>query len=291
MSLPNWLNCLALSVTAATALSGCKSSTQEAAPVGPTTVEAVPFASAVEAGLASAQTSAAELHEAVLELQAQIRAGSVAAAREAYYDARAPYEELQVLSYAFPELDLAIDGRAYEYPGGELSDDFIGFHRIEIFLFARDNTESAIPYAKRLVEDVEALQEVLADRKRFDATSAFEGMVTRLDEVASRIISSEEETWSEQTLLVIRHAWVGVHNQYRHYSGAVRGQDVVLAERLDRSYRKAIELIRTEFAVGQTEAAPYSVIDSSRRREIADASLRFRMHIAKAAEVLDFEMN
>lgn len=291
MSLPNWLNSLALSLTAAGLVAGCSSQAKEAAPVGPVEVSSIPFATATAAGLETAQTRAAELHDAVLELQKQIAEGSLMGAREAYYEARAPYEELQVLRYAFPELDQAIDGRAYEYPGGELSDDFIGFHRIEIFLFARENTKSALPYANRLIEDVEALQEVLADRAVFNAADCFEGMISRLDEVASRIITSEEETWSEQTLLVIRHAWIGVHAHYRHYSFAVREQDVVLAERLDRTYRKAIELLRTEFAVGQTEAAPYSVIDASRRREIADASLRFRMHIAKAAEILDFGAN
>lgn len=267
---------------------GCKSSTREAAPVvAATQPTPAPFAGEVGMGISYLQTRAADLVDAVDTMLGAIQSQNLEAAKRAYHEARAPYEEIEVMAMTFPELHQAIDGRAWEFEGGELSSDFRGFHRIETYLFARKNTENAIPYAKQLLEDVEDLQAVLTERQRFDAATSFRSMIARCDELASRTISGEEEMWSGQTLLAIRHGWIGVHSQYRHFAGDVRAADVKLAERLDRGYRKAMELIAQDFAMGETSAAPYGVVDLARRREIADATIRLRMYVAKAQQVLE----
>ncbi|MEO0661485.1 MAG: EfeM/EfeO family lipoprotein, partial [Planctomycetota bacterium] len=283
---------IALLPVAGLLLTGCNvvtggrsaaSDTQEAAPVSPgaESFALAPFAGEVGMGVSYLQTRVADLKEAVDALVLAIESENLDAAKRAYYEARAPYEEIQVMAPVFPELDLSIDGRASDFDGGELSDEFRGFHRIESFLFARENTKSAIPYALELVEDVDELQMIFADRGLFDAETTFEALVVRCDELASRTITSEEETWSDQTLLVIKHAWTGIHSQYRHFGRDLREKDVVLAERLDRVYRQAMELIAADFPMGQTEGGPYTLVDRAKRRRIADASIKLRLHIQK----------
>ena len=92
--------------------------------------------------------------------------------------------------------------------------------------------------------------------------------------------------WSNQSLLVIRHAWVGCYDQYRQFAGDVREQDARLAERIDRAYRKAIEEVAGEFSTEGVEGSPYTLISMSQRRSIADASLKLRGYLSKARAAL-----
>lgn len=265
----------------------CASPTQESAPSTPAApVIATPFAGEVGMGVSYLQTRAADLIEAVEGMIICLENRDLQGAKRNYFEGRAPYEEIEIVARAFPELHKRIDARAYEYPSGELDPEFGGFHRIEIFLFSREKVTPALPVAKALLEDVEELQSVLADRRLFDAKMEFDAMIDRCSEIASKTITSEEEVWSDQSLLVIRHSWVGIHSLYRHFAGDVREVDVKLAERIDRAYRQAIELIRSDFPIGQIKGAPFSIIDRRKRREIADASLKLRGLLVKAQEAL-----
>ncbi|QDV07708.1 Efem/EfeO family lipoprotein precursor [Planctomycetes bacterium Poly30] len=266
----------------------CASSkTQEAAPAAPASVSTTPFAGEVGMGISYLQTRASDLVNAVESLVVSLENRDLAGAKRAYFEARAPYEEIEIVARAFPELHRNIDARAHEFPSGELDGDFRGFHRIEIFLFSREKVTPAMPYAKELLEDVEELEAVLADRRLYDAKMEFEAMIDRCSEVASKTITSEEEMWSDQSLMVIRHSWIGIHSLYRHFASDVRDKDVKLAERIDRAYRQAIELIRSDFPIGQIEGAPFSIIDRRKRREIADASLKLRALLIQAQQELD----
>lgn len=271
-------------------LAGCSSATKESAPVEPAGPAALaPFAGELGMGVSYLETRAADLVDAAEALLAAIEGQNLALAQRAYYDARAPYEEIEVLARCFPELHRDIDGRAYEFRAGELDPEFRGFHRIEVFLFARQRTTPALPYAARLLEDVEELQHVLTDRGRFDAATSFDAMIDRCAELATRTISGEEETWSDQSLLVIKHAWTGIHSQYRPFGPQVRERNAQLAERIDRTYRQAMELIAADFPKGQTAGGPFSLVDRTERREIADASMKLRMFLEAAAKTLELE--
>jgi iron uptake system component EfeO len=87
---------------------------------------------------------------------------------------------------------------------GETSEKFVGFHRIERLLYRDDDLEAAVPYAEGLVESVEQLQTDLDQRENFDPVSHFEGMIGLANEVPSKKITSEEETFSEQSLLIFK---------------------------------------------------------------------------------------
>lgn len=283
----------AAAVTAAALLSAsCQSTTQQAAPVAPAAKAVVaPFSGEVGMGVAYLQTKADELVTNVGELLEAIEAQNLALSQRAYFDARAPYEEIEVAAKVFPELHKRIDARAHHFRTGELDPDFRGFHRIETFLFSRQRTQPALKYAKYLLEDVEELQAALMDRDSFDAATTFDGMIDRCAELATSTITSEEEIWSDQTLLVIKHGWIGIHSQYRPFGSKVRAENAQLAERVDRAYRKAMELIATAFPMGQTAGGPYSLVDRDQRRAIADASMRLRLYLEGAKKTLGLEQD
>ena len=278
---------LVLAVSALSLAAGCHT-TKESAPTGPVTpVAALPYASEVGQGMAYLQDEGASLVAAVEKLVAAIELGDLARCQSAYCEARAPYEEIEIMARAFPELHRSIDARSYDFPTGEFDPEFRGFHRIEVLLFARKKTGPALSYAQQLLADVQELETALADRQRYSAEMTFDAIIDRCMEIATKTVSSEEEMWSDQTLIVIRHAWIGIHSQYRFFGAKIRAKDATLAERLDRAYRKAVELIASDFPIGSTQGSPYSMISRRERREIADASLKLRRYLIQAQETLD----
>lgn len=263
------------------------SATKESAPPPPQPAAPTPFAAALSLGLADLTQRSGDLVTGVEKLLATIEMRDLAAAKTAYVRARAPYEEIEVLRADFPELHLAIDGRPSDFALGSLDPDFGGFHAIELALFGRDDLDAALPLATALYEDVQALRGELRSTLAPDAATVFATMIERTGEVAWKTITSEEETWSDATLTVIRHNWIGVHTVYRHFVGPLRDRDGVLAEQVDRAYRRALEVIASDFPIGEMQGTPYGIVDRTKRRKIVEASLTLRARLLDAARALE----
>ena len=265
------------------------STTKEAAPAPPQPAAPTPFGAALSLGLADLTQRSGDLVTSVEKLLEAIEMRDISAARTNYVRARAPYEELEVLRAGFPELHLAIDGRPSDFARGGLDPAFGGFHAIELALFGRDDLDAALPLTKALLEEVQVLRGELQSTSELDAATTFSTMIERTGEVAWKTITSEEETWSDATLTVIRHNWIGVHTVYRHFAGELRKRDGILAEQLDRSYRRALEVIARDFPVGEVQGTPYTIVDRAKRRKIVEASLSFRARLVDAAEALELD--
>jgi iron uptake system component EfeO len=265
------------------------STTKEAAPPPPQPAAPTPFATALSLGLADLNQRSEDLVASVEKLLGTIVARDIAAARTAYVRARAPYEEIEVLRNEFPELHLAIDGRPSDFAQGALDPDFGGFHAVELALFGRDDLDAALPHARALYEDVQALRDELRSMTQPDPATVFATMIERTGEVAWKTITSEEETWSNATLTVIRHNWIGVHSIYRHFVGQLRQRDGILAEQIDRAYRRALEVIASDFPIGEVQGTPYNIVDRAKRRKIVDASITLRARLIDAARALELE--
>ncbi len=282
-----------LETTLATALtlvlSAC-TATKEAAPA-PAPAAPAPFATALSLGLADLTVRSQDLVIGVERLLTALENRDLEKARTAYINARAPYEEIEVLRAAFPELHRAIDGQAAELPGGELDPDFKGFHAVELHLFARNDHRAALPLAEELYGDVQELRRLLIEPVELDATETFGTLIERLGELAWSTVSSSEEQWSDATLTVIRYSLIGVHDVYRHFAGPLADRDAVLAEQVDHAYRKALEVIAKDFPVGEVYGTPYSIVDRSKRRRIADACISLRSRLIEAARVLKLDRN
>ena len=219
-------------------------------------------------------------------LRSAIASRDLAASRQAYVDARPPYEEIETLAANFEESDADIDARPYSFDGGETSEDFRGFHKIEYLLYRDDDLDLAAEYAETLAASAQGLHRELGEPERYSPVTHFEGMIGLAEEIGSKKISSEEETWSDQSMLIFRSNIIGIFSQYEPFAQHVaeRSADV------DRAVREAYEAFRAVLEphrTGPGEAlTPYSQVGIAERKVISDATYRFRDSLIAAADTL-----
>lgn len=244
------------------------------------------YAKQVDEGLAYFRKRADEQLPLAEELVGAVSSGDLGRAKEAYVAARPPYEEIEVLAAGFEETDSDIDARPYDFDVGERSKDFKGFHRIEALLFRDGDLEAARPYARELVKSVETLRDQLDQRQNFGATMSFEGMVALATEVASKKISSEEETYSGQSLLIFKHNWGGIFRLFEPFSEEVEQRDEKSAIEVEEAYQGANALLAPYFSAGEAAAEPYGQVELAKRGEIVRASYHLSDTLSQAASVL-----
>lgn len=244
---------------------------------------------AVAAGVAYFRRRCDDQLPLVESLLEAIRSRDLSAARRAYVESRPPYEEIETCAYAFEDSDRDIDARPYAFDGGETDEAFRGFHKIEAMLYAYDDLESAEPFAETLVASIKRLRAEMDQLDRFDAAGQFGGMIALSNEIAAKKVSSEEETWSDQTLLIFRSNWDGIISQFRPFAAADGGVPSAASEAVEAAYTSAEALVLPHFTSGTAAATPYSRIGVRERRAMADASLRLRDALISASRALGLE--
>ena len=230
---------------------------------------------AVMSGIVYFQRRCDDQMPTVQALQKAIESGDVQAAQRAYIEARPPYEEIETIAGCFEESDADIDARPYSFEGGETDPEFRGFHKIENLIFAEEDLEAARPHAEMLVRSVAKLRGELDESSRFSPEEQFGGMVALTNEVAAKKVSSEEETWSDQSVLIFKHNWIGVQSQFEPF-GEMHGADRPSVQAVHAAFRNAQDTVKPYFKSGIVAAAPYSSVPIKQRRAIADASNRYR---------------
>lgn len=261
---------------------GGRARAQDATP----TDQGAAYAAEVDAGLAYFRGRASEQRALADALLAAIQRGDLATAKTAYVAARPPYEEIEVLAASFPETDAAIDARPYSIDGGETSADFVGFHRIEALLFRDGNLAAAVPYGEGLVGSSQQLEIDLARREAFDATLHFEGMIALATEVAAKKISREEETWSDQSLLIFHYNWRGIGRQFEPFAPALARTDAAAATEVEAALEAVMATLAAYPPALDGGFPPYSSVPTAARAEIGRASYRLRDALIQAAATL-----
>lgn len=241
----------------------------------------------VDAGLSYFQKLANKQLPLTEVLLVAIRSNDLKKAKNAYVESRPPYEQIEVLAASFPETDTDIDARPYAIEGGEENPNFKGFHRIEALLYRDNDLKAALPYAGGLVTSVKKLISDLNQRQNFNAKKHFEGMIALATEIPAKKISSEEETWSDQSLLIFRENWNGIYSQFKPFTEVVAATNPQAASDVKKAYEAAVALIQPYFRVNRTAAAPYSSVNAQQRRQIVKVSYQLRDSLMKATEVLD----
>jgi iron uptake system component EfeO len=217
----------------------------------------------------------------VENLLTALNRGDVNAAKAAYVLARPPYEEIETYALSFEQEDADIDARPYAIEGGETSPDFRGFHRIEALLYRDNNPQAAIPYAKELIKSVKSLSAKLGNPKNFNASLNFQGMINLATEIPAKKISSEEETWSDQSLLIFRHNWIGIHSQFLPYKPLL---NKAIADEVENAHQNCLKTIAP---FGQNDQyIPYSQVGVNDRREISRVAYRYRDALLRARSAL-----
>ena len=133
-----------------------------------------------------------------------VKAGDDDLARSLYAPTRMHWERIEPVAETFGDLDPRTDAREADVPDGE---EWTGWHRLEKDLWPRDAGADYEPltaaqradYADRLLTDLSALEDLVADAS-YDADSVADGGRHLLEEVASSKVTGEEEIWSHTDL-------------------------------------------------------------------------------------------
>ncbi|MCC0176257.1 EfeM/EfeO family lipoprotein [Waterburya agarophytonicola K14] len=234
------------------------------------------YSAQVDAGLSYFQEQAVAELPLVEALAAAIASGDLAAAQQAYIESRPPYEQIEVLALNFEDTDTNIDARPYAFDNGEADEGFKGFHRIEALIFRDEDLASAQPYADELVTSVKTLMTNLEARENFDSPSHFEGMIGLATEIPAKKISSEEETYSDQSLLIFQENWKGIYSQFEPFATVLESVDSDAVTQVKEAYKNAIATISPYFTDGQIAAQPYSSLTAPQKSAIVKAAYSFR---------------
>jgi iron uptake system component EfeO len=178
----------------------------------------------VDCTLASAQT-----------LRASAAAGDVAAAKQAWLDARVGWERSEVFTGGFvPRLDRAIDA----WPNGAT-----GFHAIEAKLFGASRTD----FADEANELVHNLSELSAKARSTPLTpqGLLDGVVRLAYEVGESKVDGGESRVSGTSLDDMRNNVDGIELAWRTiFSPAVEARD----RQLDADLRRSIDALKAMIA-------------------------------------------
>ena len=138
-------------------------------------------------------------------------------------------------------------------------------------------------YGEQLVASVKSLIRKLNDPRNFNSALNYQGMLSLAEEVPSKKISSEEETWSDQSILIFRHNWIGIHSQFEPYKSKL---NPAIATEVDRAYRDAMASIEEFIIPGQVKTKPYSGLNNQQRARIVVNAYKYRDALAKAKQAL-----
>jgi iron uptake system component EfeO len=247
--------------------------------VGSLSAQTISYNTQVNMGVAYFRKRANDQLPLVQNLLSALNSGDLERAKMAYVNSRPPYEEIESYAGSFAKEDTDIDARPYAIDGGETSSEYKGFHRIESLIYRDGDLKSAVPYGEELVASIKSLITKLNNPKNFNAALNFKGMLSLANEIPSKKISSEEETWSDQSLLIFKHNWIGIHSQFIPYK-SVLSKDIVAEETF--AYENCLRTLAPFFRSGEVAAIPYSEVSMTDRGAIVRASYRYRDVLLKA---------
>lgn len=230
------------------------------------------------AGYVSSQTTA--FADETRKFADAIKAKDVTAAKAQYARARISYERIEPVAAKFGDLDPAIDVREADLRPGQ---KFTGFHRLEKDLWVTGLQPDSPAIADQLVTDVTTLDQKAA-ALQLSALDLANGAKSLLDEVATKKITGEEESFSHTDLSDFQANVDGS-------KGAIQALRPVLAERnpplvsdLDGRFADVQKLLDAQRA-GDTYKL-YTELSPDQVKQFASAVDALSEPLSRVAEVV-----
>jgi iron uptake system component EfeO len=142
------------------------------------------------------QREVALLRTGTARFAAALQAGDVEQAKALFGPVRAHYEAIEPVAESFGNLDPEIDARVNDV---EKLSEWTGFHRIEKTLWEQSTTRGTEAYGRKLLRDVEELQQKVTTISLQPAQLA-NGAVELMNEVSNSKITGEEDRYSHTDL-------------------------------------------------------------------------------------------
>lgn len=244
-----------------------------------TASSALSLDAAVRKGIAHFQTECAAQQALLPELLAGLKAKDLSRSIAAYTAARPPYEQIETLAIAFEQEDADIDARPNVFEFGEDSPEFRGFHVIERALYRDQRLDGMYEVGLTLNSSVNDLCMALKDMSRFNPRVSFEGSVALAFEVPAKKVTSEEETWSDLSLMIFRNNYRGIWSQVSPFfrTSAVSNMTAARLKKRYAEVRRAYAAIDPDhpFFTREGESRPYSSVTFPERRTLIDTGYQF----------------
>ena len=174
---------------------------------------------------------------AVAVLQKAVDAGDVAAAQQAYAEARPFFERIEPVAESFPDLDPALDLRVADVEPGT---PWTGFHPLERDLFeAKAITDKSRELAAGIVTNVGTLKTLTAGLESDGAYKPEElanGASGLLEEVQSSKITGEEEAYSKLDLVDFAANIEGSQQAFEYLKPALQDIDAALTTQISTQF-------------------------------------------------------
>ncbi|EFL10959.1 MULTISPECIES: iron uptake system protein EfeO [Actinomycetes] len=163
---------------------------------------------------------------------AAVKAGKVDEAKAEYARTRVFYERIEPVAEKFGDLDPSIDAREADVEPGQ---QFTGFHRLEKDLWTTGLKPDSPQIADKLLTDVKAL---VAKTKtlQLSVLDLANGAKGLLDEVATKKITGEEETFSHTDLWDFQANLDGSKGAIAALRPILQERDAALVSTLDKEF-------------------------------------------------------
>lgn len=189
------------------------------------------------AAYVAGQTSA--LQAETQKFADSVKSGNVADAKNRYATTRIYYERIEPVAEKFGDLDPAIDAREADVEAGQ---QFTGFHRLEKDLWVTGLQPDSAQIADKLVTDVNDLV-TKTQTLQLTGLDLANGAKELLDEVATRKITGEEETFSHTDLWDFQANVDGSKGAIQALRPVLQERDPALVSTLDTEFANVQQLL------------------------------------------------
>jgi iron uptake system component EfeO len=194
---------------------------------------------------------------------AAIKANDLAKAQALYAPTRTHYERIEPVAELFDDLDKAIDVRADAFEKREEDPGFIGFHKIEKFLFIDKSTAAAQQAADKLVGDVRELHNRI-ENLTIPAAKMVGGAADLIEEVAATKITGEEDRYSHTDLWDFQANIDGAQKIYILLRPLAAKRNAAFVKRVDENF-KQVDAILAKYKSGDDFQSYEKVKENDRR--------------------------
>lgn len=209
-----------------------------------------------------------------------IKAKNLSGAKAQYTLARIHYERIEPVAAKFGDLDPAIDAREADLPPGR---KFTGFHRLEKDLWVTGLQPDSAAIADQLVADVTTLGRK-ATALPLTALDLANGAKSLLDEVATKKITGEEETFSHTDLTDFQANVDGAKGAVQALRPILAERDPALVSGLDSRFADVQKLLDAQRTGGAFKL--YTELTPDQVKQFASAVDALSEPLSRVAEVV-----
>lgn len=217
--------------------------------------------------------------KAAESLRDAIARGDLAAARQAWQQARLPYRRIEPVAFRISDLENRIDPRAAYLAGREDDPGFTGYHRIEYGLFARESMADLLPVAQQLVTDLHALSQRLK-QVPLDPAMLIALPGDAAIQIAQGQVPQGENSYADNDPQDLAATIEGIGKLTGLLGQVVASVDPALQQRIAQDQQRAAD------SIAALQGQSYARIDAARRQSVAADLTRLAQDLGQLPPVI-----